>query len=349
MLYVLTLEPLEERYTEQWYRWFREELEAAGVPFEYIDGDQLRSYVKVGTVLDAVGTCYWKMTQLARVCKLFEDGKVKDGDKFFTMDLWHPGLEIIPYMAELCGIHVRVFGFLHAGSYYTEDFAEPMATWAKFFEVGWSRICEKIFVGSEYHKKLFLRARDAEAKIVVTGNPFKSSELAPYRVPLSEKKRQVIFPNRWDKEKRPAEFVYIARKMPDVQFVVTTSRRTLTNDPKLRWVAEVAAKLPNVTIYEGIRKADYYRLMAQSKVYLSTSIDETFGYCLVESLALGCYPVVRRGFSYCEILANDPRFFYEDLDEAIERIYEGLDCKETFEHLASYYDDSIKRMIAAME
>lgn len=348
MLYVLPLEPMEERYTEQWYRWFKEELEAAGEEFTYIDGEQMDTGVEVGTVLDAAGTNYWKMTQMAKVCRLFKERKVKDGDRFFTMDLWHPGLEAIPYMAELYGVHVRIFGFLHAGSYYTEDFAEPMAQWAKFFEVGWARMCEKIFVGSEYHRKLFMRSRDMEARIVVTGNPFKSSELAPYRIPVEAKKRQVIFPNRWDKEKRPAEFVYIARNMPDVHFVVTTSRRTLTNDPKLKWVAEEARKLPNVTIYEGISKAQYYRLAAESKVYLSTSIDETFGYCLVETLALGCYPVVRHGFSYCEILANDPRFFYNNLREAIERIYEGLECNETFEHLATYYDESIPRMIAAM-
>ena len=88
MIFVLPLEPLEERYTEQWYRWFADTLQERDIPYQYVDGEQLTTTVETGVVLDAHGTNYWKMTQMAKVCKLLKSGAVKDGDIFFTMDLF---------------------------------------------------------------------------------------------------------------------------------------------------------------------------------------------------------------------------------------------------------------------
>ena len=51
-LYYIPIEPLEERYTEQWYRNFPSYFRDSGYSVEIIDGEPLSSSVDVGTFLD---------------------------------------------------------------------------------------------------------------------------------------------------------------------------------------------------------------------------------------------------------------------------------------------------------
>jgi len=364
MLWVLPLEPLVERYTEQWYRWFAGALDKRGLEYRYIDGQMLTDSVETGTVLDAEGTNFWKFRQLQEVCRLFKAGAIRDGDAVFTMDLWHPGLEAVPYMACLEGLRVQVYGFLHAGSYTTEDFAVPMAAWAQHFERGWAAICDGIFVGSQYHKEKFLERRFArphsegrmQDKIHVTGNPFDSGEvrrLAGAIRPAQERERTIIFPHRWDIEKRPNKLLRILENVwelrQDFRLVVTTSR------PKFRsnrpWLVRALqeSSFP-VVVKAGLSKAEYYHELAAARIFVSTAIEENFGYCLVEALALGCVPVVPRAFSYPELLDSDPRFLYSSEEQAADLIMRWLDEPTDVPcHLASRHDKAIDRILDVIQ
>ena len=303
MLYCLPLEPMEERYTEQWYRWFGEACEDLEVPCTYIDGVQLSADVEVGTVLDAAGTNYWKFTQMVGVCKLFKDRKIRDGDVFFTMDMWHPGLEAIPYMAKLYDLDVKIAAFLHAGSYTREDFAGPMEPWARHFETGWAHICDTIFVGSEYHKWRFINARDADPrKICVVGNPVRVAEMPELN--CEPRDNIIVFTNRWDNEKRPQDFLAMMELLwkfrQDFEVLVTTSRSKFrSNRPEL--VSAVAAVNFPITVRSGLSKWEYYEKLNKAKVFVTTSIEENFGYCLVEAMLMGVTPVARQGLSHDEL------------------------------------------------
>src|ERR1035438_4555112 len=246
MLWILPLEILAERYTEQWHRWFEHGCKKRGIDYSFVEGIPLTSTIENGWVLDTHGTNYWKMTQIAAVCKLFREGRVHSGDSFFTMDMWHPGLEVIPYMAQMDELDVKVYGFLHAGSYTEGDFAEPMAPWAVQFERGWASICHKIFVGSEYHRWVFWHARvealpgpilSVPDRIVATGNPYCSAEVlttAGPLVPACERAKLVVFPNRWDTEKDPMRFIDILNLVwhirQDFTAIATTSRATFRSN-----------------------------------------------------------------------------------------------------------------------
>lgn len=360
MLYCLPLEPLDERYTRQWYRWFKQDCKKLGVDCHYVDGDQLGTKVEVGTVLDAAGTNFWKATQIAQVCRLFKERRIEDGDIFFTMDMWHPALEMIPYMATLYGLDVKVYAFLHAGSYTTEDFAAPMSLWAQWFERGWFSLCEGIFTGTEYHKQKFLSKRlnrvfwqDWSAKrIHVTGYPIRMSEMPELNIEPRE--NIIIFSHRWDREKRPNDFVnamqILWKERQDFRVVIPQARGTLkSNDPQLLRI------LDNVSfpyeIKDGSNKQVYYGELNKARVFVSTTIEEGFGYCLVESMAMGVHPVVRNDFSHPEIVKNEGSLF-NDLSECVQLCSEALDMNDynprRYSTQVTHYEESFVRMLEVM-
>ncbi len=376
MLFVLPLEKLEERYTGQWYRWFQDELIKKNIPYQYVDGQQLTSKVETGVVLDAAGTNYWKFSQMMKVCQLFKEGKVQNGDKFFIMDLWYPSLEAIPYMAQLFNLQVDVYGFLHAGSYTTEDFAEPMSPWAKYFERGWAKLCKGIFVGSSYHKEKFLKKRfmrpddrwfnifshipledyqEIRDKIHVTGNPFNTKEFysqVDNIIPLEDRGKTIVYSHRFDIEKRPNVFMDIMdelwSKRQDFKVIITTSREKFRSN-----CSELVNRLYNskwnFEVKEGLTKAQYYRILASSRIFVSTTIEENFGYCLLEALTGGCIPVVSNLYSHPEILQYNQDFLVGANNSMVERINYYLDSDiEVPTEYAECYNQSIEKIIEVM-
>lgn len=358
IVYILHLEPLKERYTEQWFRWFKNEFKKQGIKFKFIKGQTLTKIVETGSVLDAEGTNYWKFSQMIEVCKLFKEKKIKPNDIFLTMDLWHPSLEAIPYMATLEKIPVNIYGFLHAGSYTTEDFASPMNHWAKYFEKGWAKLCDGVFVGSKYHKNKFIKLRcgkEIGKKIFVTGNPFDSKEaiaISKTKITSVEKRENIIvFSHRFDIEKRPNIFMDLMEKLwqerKDFKVVITTSREKFRSNSQKLIKQLKSSKFP-YEIKENLSKAQYYQELSRAKVFVSTTIEENFGYCLLEAIIFGCAPIVKNNYAHPEILENDKRFLYEDKNQALEMISKMLDNPISCRKYADKYDKSLERMIKIM-
>ena len=90
-LYYLPIQPLEERYSKFWYRWFPEEFKKRGIDYKVIDGEILTEGIKTGAFLDTNGAHYYTFSQLREISKLFHQKKIKSGDKFFVADIEFPG------------------------------------------------------------------------------------------------------------------------------------------------------------------------------------------------------------------------------------------------------------------
>ena len=354
MLYILHLEPLEERYTKQWLRWFDTACNARDIAYMFVPGRALTETVESGLVLDVEGTNFWKFTQLRHVCEMFKRKEIKDGDVFFTMDVWHPGLEAIRYMAQLEKIKVGIYGFLHAGSYTDGDFCGPMASWAQHFERGWVGMCDEIFVGSMFHKNDFARKRlrytGMEDKVRVTGNPFSSSDILRECdvVPESiySREKVIVFSHRWDKEKRPDVAIDILNGLYAVRQdfkVVLTSGRIKQAMPELE---SGTAKFP-YRVRWGLSKKDYYQQLAKSRIVFSTAEAENFGYCVTEAMVLGCTPVLPNRLSYPEIVDN-MEYLYNTTTEAITMLSRCLDQPVNFAASASKYDGATDKILSAM-
>lgn len=367
----LYLEPLEERYTEQWMRWFKEEfmkerIEHFQIPYGRIP-EALCKEIKLGAFLDVNSTMDWKARQVEHIARLFHRCEIRDGDVFFIPDLWFP-VEMLVYMIRLNRIKASIFAFLHAGSYTREDFIEPLADWARYMEAGWVRAVDGVFVGTEYHKKSFISRRmeplmddwrRVASKIHVTGNPFNHEEVIRRAGGIpARKKNQIIYPNRFDYEKRPNIFLDIAKIIrannEDWAFLLTTSRPYLRScHPWLEEYAKALEKEGTVVIKAGLTKDQYYKELAESKIMVSTSIEENFGYCAVEAIAVDTVPLVPDDYSYPELVPH-PSMRYKDYSGLLDKLLWWMAELEkekgyNFETLDKRrFDGSIDKMIEIM-
>lgn len=362
------LEPLDERYTGCWYRWFPEVFNEYGAEhgfWEQIVGDELTKGVEEGEFLDICGRPYYAMSQICKFIKLYKQKQVNNRDSLFFADLWHHGIESIPYIRELSGSYLRVFGILHAGSYDPQDFLAYAGTqhWAKYFEKMIFNSVNKIFVGSKWHQELLdinFGPSKCIPKVKVTGLPLKCSEILQKagKIKKDSEEKLIVFPHRIAPEKGVSEMITIMNEVFDynekANLIITTGRKELTcRDPtilnELLRFNDVHAN--RVSILAGVSKGEYYKILAKSHVVLSTALQETFGYGILEGALLGCTPVVPKRLSYPDILQGDIRLEYRDNKEAVEKICKYLDNPIDVSEYVWRYDSSrvIRDMLKEMD
>ena len=271
MLYYVPLEILPMRYTEMQDRVTRKAFADADISFMTIEGEELSTKLGKDQFLNPFSTNYFKFSQLMKVCDLFNDGTIKDGDTFYFSDIWFPGIESIKYMAYFKGIKVKIFGIMHAGSFTPTDTVNGMKEWARPYELSIIKASDIIFVGSEQTRQDMLKAFNFEyedlMKIKVTGLAFDYDEVIKYAIPRSEKENIIVFPHRFHPEKQPELCKSLEKHFPDCKFVYTHEH--------------------------NFSKAEFYELLAKSKVLFSASMQENFGYSILEGCALDVMQIGR--------------------------------------------------------
>jgi len=287
-LYILTLEPIEKRYTKQWYRYFKEEF-SKYFDVSYINGTIISDEIKTGRFLDINQTNIWKSEQVIKISELFNQNTVRDGDCFFFMDGWHFGLTALKYMSQLNNIKINIYAYWHAGTWDRWDFISQanLVPYVRCTEADWLNICDRNFVATEFHKKLIVNifGKKLSKKILVVGFPMDwIKEIKLLGIVPKYKEDIVVFPHRLDKEKCPEIFDSLQTYFPKYTFIKTME---VTKDKK-----------------------EYYEILNKAKVVFSSSKQETFGIGTVEGLMLGCVPLVPRGLSYDELY--NPIFQYSN-------------------------------------
>ena len=104
MLYYLPLEQYIERYTSMMSckgGWTEDNFKKDKVKFKRIDGKCLRSNIETGQVLDCHGRPYFSMSQIMKLIKLLNLGKITDKDTIYVEDFFHPGIESLFYIRYL--------------------------------------------------------------------------------------------------------------------------------------------------------------------------------------------------------------------------------------------------------
>jgi len=280
-IWILGLEALETRYTGEWYPQFAEVLEESGIEFEFILGSRVTMNLESKFFLDPVGTNIWKCSQMEKMLRRFDE--VKDGDVIFTWDFWHPGLECLAYARSFLGKKFFLAGIAHSGTYDPWDLTHQlgMEEYGKSFEEGWLNILDKIFVATDYHRRLILGARNVDPKkLVITGLPVDIKHLFSFRTPWEERLNQIIFTGRKSKEKGYDLVLNLKEKgLPIV-----------------------------VALDYGLSKKAYHELLGSSKVVFAPSQQETFGYGVVEGICAGCIPVVPDRLSFQDYVISEYRY-----------------------------------------
>lgn len=286
-LYVVPIEPLEERYSADWLKWTQDFLKKVDMKSLIIMPDYSYSKIKTGQFLDSVQTNVFKAKQLAMIMQLFHNGQVKNGDIFWFHDLWFPGIEMLSYIRDTTNLNIKIYGMLHAGTYDPNDFLTQclMEHWALHFERMLLRIAKGIFVATNYHKQLFIKERSntqylSERVHVV---PFPMYHVKPFNyVPFYERENIIIFPHRLVYEKGEIYWHKLKElgktRLPDFQFMAT---KELCQN-----------------------KQEYYDLLCRAKYAVSFAKQETWGIAMQEAVLCGCVPIVPNKLAYKEMYAD---------------------------------------------
>lgn len=310
------IEPLTERYTEQWYRNFPIEFENAGYTVQVIDGKPLiKDDIKTGTFLDINSTTHYKWSQLQQLSLLFYIKEIPDNSIIFFGDIEFWGLEAVRLLADMNNVSVKIVGFLHAASYTKGDAFEIAAPYQKYTELGWIASCDQVYVGSAYHKQAVidrrLKPQFAEHladRIIVTKNPIFTDE---YTISINtQKQKKILLTNRFDKEKEVRStlelFNHLKHQHPQWEFVITTSRKDFrSNDSEALQIALKMHDQGLITIKSGLTKQQYHEELASAYAIVTHSLEESYGYCIAEALLYGTYVFATNAASHPEFVSDE--------------------------------------------
>lgn len=302
-VWLLPIEPFEERYTADWLRWWPQDLRAAGLDVEVVCGTDGAGERKAGEWLDPCATWVWKGTQTAALAACWS--RIEDGDVILSLDGWGPATTAALYMRATTGKQVRVVVFMHAGAFDPHDFLtrSGCSPWALHVERGWVTGADLVLCGSEHACDLMRRHLWAGVRCAPVGYPIKQHELARFSTPWNERAPLVLFPHRLAPEKGLNEWDEIVRvygeRYPDksVQFVRSRD------------------------VYTG--KDSLYEWMGRSRVVVSCARQETFGIAMQEAVALGAHPVCPDRLCYSEVMRGAGSL-YRSISEAVDQIHAAL-------------------------
>lgn len=324
-LWLFPIEPLEERYSADWLRWWPRELQRLGVDTQVIMGKRLRDGIEDGQFLDAVDTHYFKATQLASFCKQIQGGQVRAGDSALLLDGWNPEVSSLAYMRDALKLDLRLYAVLHAGCWDQQDFIAQagMTPWARHVERGWFEALAGVFVATHFHANLLMAWGCPADKIHVTGLSLYPECVTDARLHM-QRERVVVFPHRLAPEKRPEDFDRV-RELYHAAY----------GDDGTRWVR---------TKDLDQTKAGYYDTLATSRVAFSSATQETWGIAMIEAALLGCWPVAPKRLSYPETL---PQFEqYTSLEQAVDLIHTALDAGPQTRYSCRPWEQAIERIVS---
>lgn len=299
---IMSLEPLESRYTKQWHVGIKEQLEKRGGTVIQIDGDTNSGKPTEGAFLDFFSTNLWKNEQVNKLLRLTQEGVIGKGDHILFTDAWNPTILETKYVNDLMQMNWTLHGIWHAGSYDPADFLGRLITdkrWVRSTEQAIFWALDKSYYATEFHIDLFTQSllsmgdqmrANVEARIIRSGQPHEKllEVLTPF-VDKFEKENLILFPHRIAPEKQPEIFRDLAASLPQYEFVICQEK--------------------------SLSKDEYHTLLAKSKIVFSASQQETLGIGAIEAVKLKSIPMLPDRLSYSEMYESEflyPSVWTED-------------------------------------
>ena len=300
-IWIIPIEPIDQRYTKQWYDNIPVVLENAvqerGLDYQVVtvDGEDFAPEQRTeGAFLDFGATNVYKATQAAEVSKLFSNGKVKPGDKFLVTDAWNFIITPIRYMSDLLDIPVEIHGIWHAGAYDPTDILgyKMRPDWPHHVERSWFHACDCNYYATDFHKNMFLRNLNIPQgdyeKAVRSGQPHELIVKDLHALASTPKERRIMWPHRYNADKQPE----IAENLAENYNMVITQNMNLS-------------------------KEEYYQTLAGSVAIFSCALHENLGISVMEAVLTGAIPIVPDRASYSEMYLDVfkyPSKWTEDYD-----------------------------------
>lgn len=371
-LFYMGLESYEARYTLQLQDWNEREFKKHGIDYEIIKGEELDNSkaIVTGSVLDAHGRSYYSLSQTMNLVQKMKNGEITSDDVIFYEDMFTPGLECLPYIMDQSPPEYRPKVFLRFLAQTTDpdDFLirEGMFDWMRRYEQMVDEFVTGIIVASEEFVA-HLRTAGFKKPIYVTGLPFGKEEVQeriPNPKPLIERSNRVGFAARWDDEKQPHFYMDLAEEYynidPTVEFAIFCGHPELkSSDPEyVKRAYELQdGNTANFKIYTGLKKDDYYNLLADSKVLFNCALQDWVSNTVSEADSFGTltlYPAYR---SFPEVFANNGRHLYvpwsmEDCVSKLSNMFDDIRTGNLSEYsigkISDYQNGTIERTLKVL-
>jgi hypothetical protein len=369
------LESYEARYTLQLQDWNERVFKLRGVDYEIINGQELDNSkaIVTGSVLDAHGRTYYSLSQTMTLIQKMKNGELTSDDVIFYEDMFTPGLECLPYIMDQSPPEYRPKVFLRFLAQTTDpdDFLirEGMFNWMRKYEEMIDQFVSGILVASEEFVA-HLRIAGFKAPIYVTGLPFGKEEVAsriPEPKPLNERTKRVGFASRWDDEKQPHFYMDLAEEYykidPTVEFAIFCGHPELkSNDPEYveRAMSLQTGNTANFKVYTGLKKNDYYNLLADSTVLFNCALQDWVSNTISEADTFGCLTLFPAYRSFPEVFANNGNHLYvpwslEDASNKLQAMFRTIMFKMnkldaySIGKMSDYQNGTIDRTLDILE
>jgi hypothetical protein len=309
--------------------------------------------------------------------QMMKNGELTSDDVIFYEDMFTPGLECLPYIMDQSPPEFRPKVYLRFLAQTTDpdDFLirEGMFGWMRKYEEMVDEFVDGICVASEEFVA-HLRIAGLKAPIYVTGLPYGKEEVRgriDTNIPLDERTKRVGFAARWDDEKQPHFYMDLAEAYykidPEVEFAIFCGHPELkSSDPEyvkraidLQEAYELGkVRTANFKIYTGLKKNDYYNLLADSRVLFNCALQDWVSNTVSEADTFGTltlYPAYR---SFPEVFANNGNHMYvpwsmDDAVEKLSRMFTDIENKDLNRYnigkISDYQDGTINRTLDVLE
>lgn len=340
-IWVFSIEPLETRYTSQWFNLLPQQLQDNINNFNIvqINGVQKNQNPTDGAFLNFSDTNYWKSSQLCNFLEYYNKNCTTNRDHFLFTDAWNTTILQIKYMKELLGFEWKIHGLWHAGSYDPADFLGRLignAPWVRNTELAIFHSLDYNYFATKFHINLFCNGLklnyqdlDVSSKIVQTGWPMEYLQTIINPATSSVKEDLIVFPHRIAPEKQVEIFKDLKKSLPQYKFVICQEK--------------------------SLSKLEYHDILSRAKLVFSANLQETLGISPYEGLLFGAVPLVPDRLSYSEMYMKQFKYpscwtadytlyeFYKPfLIEKIEYIMSNYekhqsDLKDQTEYLTKYF------------
>tara|TARA_R110002074_G_scaffold329668_1_gene500138 strand:+ start:433 stop:1638 length:1206 start_codon:yes stop_codon:yes gene_type:complete len=371
-LFYMGLESYEARYTLQLEDWNERVFGKRDIDYEIITGEELDNSkaIVTGSVLDAHGRTYYSLSQTMSLIQKMKNGEITSDDVIFYEDMFTPGLECLPYIMDQSPPEFRpkVYVRFLAQTTDPDDFLirEGMFDWMRKYEEMLDQFVTGICVASEEFVS-HLRIAGIKSPIYVTGLPYGKEEVRgriDSNIPLKERTKRVGFAARWDDEKQPHFYMDLAEAYykvdPEVEFAIFCGHPELkSNDQEYvdRAMALQNGNTANFKVHTGLKKNDYYNLLADSSVLFNCALQDWVSNTVSEADTFGTltlYPAYR---SFPEVFANNGNHLYvpwslDDAQEKLTKMFTAIDNEDVSQYnigkISDYQNGTIDRTIDVM-
>ena len=369
-LFYMGLESYEARYTLQLTEWNLRVFERRGINYVVVPGQTIDNTqsISVGQVLDAHGRSYFSMSQMMNLVQMMRNGEVTSEDVIYFEDMFQPGIESLPYIMDQvpAGQRPRVFVRCLAQAIDPDDFVHVwgMAEWMSTYEKMVNCFVDGVLATNE-EMVAHMRIAGWSAPIYnISGLAFGKQEVlsriggAGNIKPFADRKMRVGFAARFDQEKQPGFFMdliemYHAQgRHKDIEFAVFQGGPLRSNNPEYVSRARQLASEGKLSIYENLKKNDYYNLVNDTRVLFNCALQDWVSNTVSEADTLGCnvlYPAYR---SFPETFADDPNRLYVpwSIDDAFHKLENLLQAPHHNMGLISdWTDGTVDRIIDILE